>query len=145
MHQRRTIGRLAREAGVGVETIRFYERRGVLARPPRPSDGGYRHYDDEALTTLRYVRLAQGLGFTLKDVEQLLARAADGPGAFCDAVRETAETKLAVVHAELAALAEQQTRLQTFLTGCRARAATGTCPVLADFASHSGGIHAANT
>ncbi|WP_372785345.1 MerR family transcriptional regulator [Phenylobacterium sp.] len=141
MIQRRTIGRLAREAGVGVETIRFYERRGVLPRPPRPADGGYRHYDDEAVRILRYVRLAQALGFTLKDVEQLLARVGDGPGAFCGAVRETAEAKLTIVEAELAALAAQQERLQTFLTGCRARATTGTCPVLADFASHSGGGH----
>ena len=144
MIQRRTIGRLAREAGVGVETIRFYERRGVLPRPARPADGGYRHYDDEAVRILRYVRLAQGLGFTLKDVERLLARVGDGPGAFCAAVRETAETKLSGVRAELAALAEQQTRLETFLSGCRARSATGNCPVLADFPSHGGGGHVAH-
>ena len=143
MIQRRTIGRLAREAGVGVETIRFYERRGVLPRPARPADGSYRHYDDEAVRILRYVRLAQGLGFTLKDVEQLLGHVGDGQGAFCGAVREIAEAKLAIVHAELAALAEQQTRLETFLAGCRARSATGTCPVLADFPSHSGGVRVA--
>ncbi|MDB5498974.1 MAG: merR [Phenylobacterium sp.] len=143
MIQRRTIGRLAREAGVGVETIRFYERRGVLPRPVRPADGGYRHYDDEAVRILRYVRLAQSLGFTLKDVEQLLGHVGDRPGAFCSAVRETAEAKLAAVQAELAALAEQQVRLETFLTGCRARSATGTCPVLADFPSHSGGVRVA--
>jgi len=145
MVQCRTIGRLAREAGVGVETIRFYERRGVLTRPPRPLNGGYRHYDDEALTTLRYVRIAQGLGFTLKDVGLLLARTGDGPGAFCDAVREIAEGKLAALHIELAALAEQQARLETFLAGGRARSATGTCPVLAEFASHSGDVHVANS
>jgi MerR family copper efflux transcriptional regulator len=143
MPQRRTIGRLAREAGVGVETIRFYERRGVLPRPPRPADGGYRHYDDEALRILRYVRLAQALGFTLKDVETLLARIGEGPGAFCSAVRATAEAKLAAVRAEQTALAEQEARLEDFLAGCRTRAATGTCPVLADFASHAGGIHVA--
>jgi MerR family mercuric resistance operon transcriptional regulator len=143
MMRRRTIGRLAREAGVGVETIRFYERRGVLPRPARPADGGYRHYDDEAVRILRYVRLAQGLGFTLKDVERLLARAGDGPGTFCAVVRETAEAKLAGVRVELRALAEQQARLESFITGCRARSAAGGCPVLADFPSHSGGVHVA--
>jgi DNA-binding transcriptional MerR regulator len=143
MIQRRTIGRLAREAGVGVETIRFYERRGVLPRPVRPADGGYRHYDDEALRILHYVRLAQGLGFTLKDVERLMARASQGEGSFCGAVRETAEAKLATVRAELAALAEQQTRLEAFLAGCRARAAIGSCPVLAGLGHHAGAPHVA--
>jgi MerR family mercuric resistance operon transcriptional regulator len=145
MIQRRTIGRLAREAGVGVETIRFYERRGVLRRPARPADGGYRHYDDEAVRILRYVRLAQGLGFTLKDVGQLLGHLGDGPGPFCGAVREIAEAKLAAVQGELSTLMEQQGRLETFLTGCRARSATGTCPVLMDLPSHSGGAHVVKT
>jgi MerR family mercuric resistance operon transcriptional regulator len=138
MPQRRTIGRLAREAGVGVETIRFYERRGLIARPPRPADGGWRHYDDGALVVLRYVRLAQGLGFTLKDVEQLIARTALGDGAFCGAVRETAEAKLAGVREEIAALTEQAARLEDFLAACRARSATGPCPVLANL---TGGGH----
>ena len=139
MTTRRTIGRLAREAGVGVETIRFYERRGLIARPPRPADGGWRHYDDAALVVLRYVRLAQGLGFTLKDVEQLIARIAQGDGAFCAAVRDTAEAKLAGVRAEIATLTEQATRLQDFLVACRARAASGPCPVLANLTGPGGG------
>ncbi len=139
--QRRTIGRLAREAGVGVETIRFYERRGIIPRPARPLEGGYRHYDDEALRILKYVRLAQGLGFTLKDVEQLLDRASQGQGAFCGAVREVAEAKLGGARAEIAALTEQAERLETFLAACRTRSLHGPCPVLAELGPHLGGHH----
>src|SRR5215469_7007432 len=136
MTQRRTIGRLAREAGVGVETIRFYERRGLIARPARPAGGGWRHYDDAALVVLRYVRLAQSLGFTLKDIEQLISRTAEGDGAFCAAVRATAEVKLAGVRDEIAALTAQAGRLEDFLVACRARSTAGPCPVLANLQEH---------
>lgn len=132
--QRRTIGRLAREAGVGIETIRFYERRGLLKRPPRPTEGGYRHYDDEIVRLLRYIRLAQNLGLSLNEIEQLLVRSREAQDTFCRAVRQTIEGKLAAVRTELAALQIQEAELQAFLTSCASRSSDLPCPILAGLA-----------
>jgi len=129
--RQRTIGRLAKEVGVGVETIRFYERRGLLKQPRRPKDGGYRHYDDEAVRLLRYIRLAQTLNFTLKDIEQLVARASEHDASFCDAVRDTVERKLEAVRGELKALAMLEDELASFLSTCRSRSSDRPCPILA--------------
>lgn len=62
-----TIGKAARRAGVGIETIRFYERQGLIDQPPKPPAGGYRVYSEEAINRVRFVRQAQELGFTLKE------------------------------------------------------------------------------
>jgi MerR family mercuric resistance operon transcriptional regulator len=72
-----TIGELARRGGVGIETVRYYQRRKLLEEPPRHGRG-FRQYSDETLRTLRFIRRAKGLGFTLKEISKLLAlRAAD--------------------------------------------------------------------
>ncbi len=129
--KRRTIGTLAREAGVSVETIRFYERRGILARPEVPIDGGYRHYDAEAVTLIRYIRIAQRFGFTLKDIEQLKNHLEES-ASFCEAVRRTVEHKLEDVRRELANLERLGTDLARFLAACRARPANQPCPILTE-------------
>ena len=67
-----TIGELARRAGVGVETVRYYQRRGLFPEPPR-QPRGFREYPNEALELLRFIRRARGLGFTLREIERLLA------------------------------------------------------------------------
>jgi DNA-binding transcriptional MerR regulator len=66
-----TIGELARRGGVGIETIRYYQRRNLLPEPPRKA-GGFRQYSDDTLRTLRFIRRAKGLGFTLKEIAKLL-------------------------------------------------------------------------
>jgi MerR family transcriptional regulator, copper efflux regulator len=71
-----TIGQLAERAGVGVETIRFYERRGLIAQPKRPADG-YRKYDEQVANRIRFIRQAQELGFTLNEIKQLLSLRVD--------------------------------------------------------------------
>ena len=72
-----TIGKLAREAGVGVETVRFYERRGLVEQPPKPVGSGFRHYPREAVERIRFVRRAQEIGFTLREIVELLSLRAD--------------------------------------------------------------------
>jgi DNA-binding transcriptional MerR regulator len=129
--RRRTIGKLAHEAGVSVETIRFYERRGILARPKQPAEGGYRHYDDESVLLIRYIRIGQRLGFTLKDIEELKARLEDSAG-FCEAVRRTVGRKLDDVRRELDKLQALETDLVKFLASCRARPADQPCPILTE-------------
>lgn len=91
---RRTIGRLAGEAGVSVETIRYYERRGLLRQPRRESGG--REYGDEALWVVRYVKAAQSWGLSLKAIESLLSSAEQSPN-FCASVRATAAAKIAEI------------------------------------------------
>jgi MerR family mercuric resistance operon transcriptional regulator len=131
-----TIGELARRAGVGVETIRFYQRRGLLAEPPRPA-GGIRHYGEPALDRLRFVRAAQRLGFSLDEVTELLAL---DDGQQCGAARAQAERKLADVRARVADLQRIEQALADLVAHCgRAKArARGRvhCPLIA--ALHAG-------
>ena len=88
-----TISKAARNAGVGVETIRFYERKGLIKQPPKPLDGGYRIYPVETVAHIRFIRQAQEIGFSLREIEELLSLRAD-PSADCSDVRERAAAKL---------------------------------------------------
>jgi DNA-binding transcriptional MerR regulator len=90
--RRLTIGELARRAGVGVETVRFYQRRGLLAVPPRRGRE-YRVYSDAALATLRFIRRARGLGFTLREIGDLLELQRTGKNGW-SAVRPILERKV---------------------------------------------------
>jgi MerR family copper efflux transcriptional regulator len=128
---RRTISRAAREAGVGVETIRFYERRGILKQPPTPSQG-YREYGAEAVWMIRYIKRAQDFGFTLKEVEKLQKLVPVGPPGFCQMLRKLARRKVAEIDRRIRALKEMRGRLNRFLPQCAARSLTGFCPILAE-------------
>jgi DNA-binding transcriptional MerR regulator len=82
------IGTVAKRAGVGVETVRFYEREGLIDKPAKPVNGGYRSYLPEIVDRIRLIRQAQSLGFSLKEIDDLLSLRAD-PAADCaDAARE---------------------------------------------------------
>ncbi len=126
----RTIGRLAEEAGVGVETIRFYERRGLLKQPRRPADGGFRQYEDDAVRRLRYIRIGRGFGLSLGEIERLLVPTPIAAPAFCQAVRDTVTAKLTAVQTQIADLRALEATLQRFLTDCGARDPALPCPVL---------------
>jgi MerR family mercuric resistance operon transcriptional regulator len=108
-----TIGELARSAGVNVETVRFYERKGLLRQPER--GGGYRRYPSTDLDRLRFIRRAKDLGFTLAEITGLLDAA--GAGAVADLLAATRE-RLAAVDAELSALHDQRRRLEQLLDLC---------------------------
>jgi MerR family copper efflux transcriptional regulator len=101
MAQRMTIGRAAQRAGVGVETIRFYERRGLIQQPARPQSGGYRLYDEDVVERIRFIRQAQELGFSLREIAELLSLRAD-PAADCGDVRAQAMTKREEVNRKIA-------------------------------------------
>jgi MerR family mercuric resistance operon transcriptional regulator len=127
MAARRTIGKLAKEGGVSVETVRFYERKGLLDQPP--ASDGYRDYDDVALATVRYIKIAQRLGFRLADILALRARLGEGDG-FCAAVRETARQRMATIATEIAELQRLERELQAFLTRCAERPPERPCSIL---------------
>lgn len=121
-------GELARRAGVNVQTLRYYERRGLLARPPR-SPAGYRRYPASALRVLRFIKGAQALGFTLEEIEELLALRVDR-NTTCREVRARAEAKLADIEAKLASLGQMRRALQRLADSCRGRGPATHCPIL---------------
>ncbi len=123
-----TIGRLARTAGVNVETVRYYERAGLIPRPAR-RPGGFRHYGAEHLARLRFIKRSQGLGFSLKEIKELLALRVRR-GASCSDVKRRAESKLDDVRAKIATLQTLQTTLQQFIRACAHQRATDDCPIL---------------
>jgi len=135
----RTIGQVAAELGIGVETIRFYERRGLIPQPPR-SPGNYRHYGDDVVAMIRYIRLAQELGLSLKDVERLKDRLDGGP-AFCATLRETARGRLETVAQRIVELQRLQAELEAFLARCAARDENAPCPILIELGRLEAAVH----
>lgn len=122
----RTIARLASDAGVGIDTIRYYQRRGILATPA--ARGGWRTYDDEALWRVRYVKDAQALGFRLTEIIELL-RDAEKSANFCATIRAKAAVKLEEVDRQIAELEARKQQLSTFITTCRAKPDHERCPI----------------
>lgn len=123
-----TIGRVAGEAGVGVETIRFYERQGLLEEPPRRRSG-YREYGEDAVVHLRFIRRAKQLGFTLKEIKELLALRRDPSTRSAD-VRRCAEAKLADIEAKIQALRKMKKALVKLTTACSSQGTGADCPLL---------------
>ena len=126
---RMTIGTAARKAGVGVETIRFYERRGLIEQPPRPSGNGFRVYPEQSIQRIRFIRQAQDLGFSLKEIEVLLSLRTD-PTTDCADVRERAQTKLEEVNNKIARLAAIQSALKSLIDACPGQGAVRSCSIL---------------
>ena len=122
----RTIGILAKEVGVSVETIRYYQRRGLIVTPER-IDGRYRHYSDEILAQVRYILIAKSLGMSLKDIEKLRSQIITRP-AFCASVKETVSEKLTAIDKEIEALQSLKLSLQSFQDRCKRRDPTD-CPL----------------
>lgn len=124
---RLTIGAFARQAGVNVETVRFYQRRGLLPQPDKPY-GSIRRYGDSDVARVRFVKSAQRLGFSLDEVAQLL-RLQDG--LHCNEARELAEQKLDDVRARLSDLRRIEQALSRLVRECHALKGKVSCPVIA--------------
>jgi Hg(II)-responsive transcriptional regulator len=124
---------LAGRAGVNGETLRYYERRGLLDEPPRTS-GGYRDYPDAAVGLLRFIKRAQELGFTLDEVEELLHLDGGGPDG-CDAARALAEARKADLEARIADLQRMRDSLADLVATCDLPRTDRSCPLLAAIAT----------
>src|SRR3981081_2153759 len=124
------IGNVARKIGLTPDAIRFYERNALLP-PPSRSAGGFRQYAETDIQTLRFIRLAQGLGFTLKEVQKLLALRGTRLQR-CAPVRLRLQKKLLQVRAKLRELEALQRELQTALHACKQelRGKNARCPLL---------------
>ena len=122
-----TIGGLAKAAGVNIETVRYYQRRGLLPEPEKPL-GGIRRYDSGDLSRLGFIKSAQRLGFSLEEVG-LLLKLEDGTG--CEDARVIAEKKLADVRGRIADLQRIEAVLDQMVRTCRARQGNVSCPMIA--------------
>ena len=121
-----TIGRLADEAGVNVETIRYYQRRGLMAEPDKPMSG-HRRYDSDATKRVRFIKRAQVLGFTLDEIASLLALE---EARACAETRDLAAHKLQVIEGKLADLKAMRKALTALLHQCDSEASKGGCPII---------------
>jgi len=124
--QEMTIGQLARRAGVHVETIRYYQRKGLMRVPDKPWSG-IRRYADDDLTRLRFIRSAQTLGFTLAEIRELL-RLEDGT--HCSEAAAIARQKLEEVRARIAQLTGMEAALSKLLTECESGRGKQRCPLI---------------
>jgi len=121
-----TIGRLADEAGVNVETIRYYQRRGLMAEPDKPTSG-HRRYASDAIKRVRFIKRAQVLGFTLGEVGGLLEL---DEACACVETRELAAHKLQVIDEKLADLKAMRKALTALLHQCDTGMTKGGCPII---------------
>ena len=130
-----TISKAARKAGVGVETIRFYERTGLIEQPPKPATSGFRSYPDETVERIRFIRQAQELGFSLREVCELLDLRAD-PQADAADVRDRATAKLANVNDKMRQLQRIKDALETLIAACPGHGALDCCSIMETLVGH---------
>ena len=126
-----TIGQMAKQARVHVETVRYYERRGLLAQPPRPVLGR-RNYSPEHVARIRFIKRAQELGFSLNEIDELLSLRVD-PNSSCSEVKERVTRKIATVREKIHHLRQIETALGELETACNGKGPTSQCPVLEVF------------
>ena len=123
-----TIGKLAKQVGVNIQTVRYYERRRMLSPATRTSSG-YRLYGEEALRRLRFIKNAQGLGLTLREIDDLLGLRVSST-ARCGDVQRKAQAKLVQVEAKIRDLRALDRALQGLIHACQAGQPTDRCPIL---------------
>jgi len=123
-----TIGAVAKRVGVAIDTIRYYEREGLLPEPERRASG-YRSYDEGAVRQLRFIRRAKDLGFTLVEIRDLLALSADRHRGV-KAVKQRAEQRLAAIDARIAELTRVRDGLEQLVDACPGHGSPDQCPIL---------------
>ena len=129
--QQLTIGQVAEEAGVGVETVRFYQRSGLIPEPPRRGTA-HRRYSPDAVARIRFIRGAQNLGFSLKEIEDLMALRIE-PGASKSEVKAQAELKVAEIERKMRDLQRMRDTLLRLMGACDGMGSLDDCPILEAF------------
>ena len=123
-----TIGQLAKKANVNLETIRYYERRGLLLEPPR-NKSGHRQYSLEEVKRTEFIKRCQALGFSLKEISELLSLKVK-PGTTCGDIKARAETKIADVEKRIVDLEKIREALLRMSSKCINKGPVGQCPIL---------------
>lgn len=132
-----TIGRAARAAGVGVETIRFYQRKGLIEQPLRPRDAGFRVYPEETVQRIRFIRQAQAIGFSLGEIIELLSLRAD-PSAGSSDVRARSIAKRDEVAQKISHLQKIHAALEELISACPGEGAVRKCSIMEALAATEG-------
>ena len=123
-----TIGNVSKQSGIGVETVRFYEKSGLINEPPR-TKSGYRQYPPSTVVRIQFIKRAKELGFTLKEIKELLNLRLD-PMTTCDDVRQVAEEKQENVQAKIQSLQGIEKALGELIGACAVGGPAGECPIL---------------
>ncbi len=123
-----TIGQLARRAQVNIETVRYYERRGLMPEPPR-RESGYRQYSQTDITRIQFIKRARELGFSLKEILELLSLRVD-PHTTCGDVKGRAEVKIAGIEQKIKDLRRMRMALATLVAACKGEGPSSACPIL---------------
>jgi len=123
-----TIGQLAKKANVNLETIRYYERRGLLPEPPR-NKSGHRQYSLEEVKRTEFIKRCQALGFSLKEISELLSLKVI-PGTTCGDIKARVETKIADVEKRIVDLEKIREALLRMSSKCIGKGPVGQCPIL---------------
>jgi MerR family mercuric resistance operon transcriptional regulator len=126
MDENLTIGNLAKRSGVNVETIRYYQRRGLLQEPQKPS-GSFRRYSSDAVRQVHFIKRAQGLGFTLEEIKGLLTL---DESKACAQTRDLAAHKLALIEQKIADLLKIKKALSRLVRSCDASSIGARCPII---------------
>ena len=134
-----SIGQVATAAEVNIQTIRYYERRGLFPTPRR-TPAGYRQYADDAVARLRFIKHAKELGFSLEEIQELLGLRVRH-GAACDAVERKTRQKIEVVQHRIRNLQRMKRTLERLATACTARRPTDDCPILEVLEDHDDVSH----
>lgn len=123
-----TIGKIARSAGLAIETVRYYEREGLLEKPARTA-AGYRNYRPDVVERLRFIRQAKELGFSLAEIKELLSLRMR-PDTTCADIRKRARAKIAAVDRKIEDLQRIRQALERLAAACKGTGPTSECPIL---------------
>ncbi len=123
-----TIGQLAKKADVNIETVRYYERRGLMPEPPK-KESGYRQYSDEMVKRIQFIKHAKELGFSLKEINELLMLKLD-PGTSCSAVKNRADAKISAIEGKIKTLQRMKKALVKLTKACGGGGPAKECPIL---------------
>ena len=123
------IGQLAKAANVNIDTVRYYERRGLIPEPPR-KESGYREYTQNYIARIRFVKRAQDLGFSLNEISELMDLRVDSQ-TVCSDVKKRTEAKVIDIEEKIQSLVRMKQTLTNLLEHCKSQEPTGECPILA--------------
>ena len=137
--ERLTIGEVAKQAQVGIETLRYYERTGLVASPPR-SESNYRLYPQETVRRVQFIKRAQELGFSLREIMELLALRAT-PETPCADIRQRALDKITVIEEKIQTLTAMKYALANLVEECSGNGEIIDCPILAALDTGGNGHH----
>ena len=123
-----TIGEVAKRAGIGIETVRFYERRGLIENPPR-TESGYRQYPEDVVSRIRFIKRSKELGFSLKEITELLSLRLD-PETTCGDIKKRAEAKIADIEERIRSLRNMKKALTKLVATCNENDTVRECSIL---------------